>query len=161
MSNCIKVKVRRAPSAFNLTTDADQPDENGNFELIWTCSEFALNYSIYYSNYSISKVNESVNILCEGFTPSIIWPTYRFQISDWKNGTYYFKIIAYNQYGNYCSNCLKVIVSIPKENEEDPIDNRNFRFSIEVELVISFILISLLGILIFMRSRYKKCFRSM
>jgi hypothetical protein len=153
------VKIRRTPSAFILTTDAEQPDDNGNFELIWTRSEFALNYSIYYSNYSISKFNESVKNLCEGFTPSIIWPIYRYIISNWKNGTYFFKIIAYNQYGNYSSNCLRVTVNIPKEKEEDTIDNDNFRFFIEVEIIISFILISLLGILIFMRSRYKKCFR--
>ena len=114
MSNCIKVKVRRAPSPFTLTSDADQPDRDGNFELIWTNSEFSQNYSIYYSNYSISEFNESVTILYEGFIPSIIWPTYRYSISNWGNGTYFFKVVAYNQYGNQSTNCVEVIVNIPK-----------------------------------------------
>lgn len=156
MSNCIKVKVRRAPSPFTLTSDADKPDRDGNFELIWTNSEFSQNYSIYYLNYSISEFNKSVTTLYEGFILSIIWPTYRYYISNWGNGTYFFKVVAYSQYGNQSTNCVEVIVNIPKEGDKNIVDKDTNRFQINVEVWLAFILICLLGILIFIRSIYKK-----
>lgn len=160
MSNCIKVKVRRAPSSFVLTTNADQPDSDGNFELIWTRSEFSQNYSIYYSNFSFSDLNENVNILYEGFTPSFLWPTYRYQISNWQNGTYFFKVIAFNLYGNQSTNYLEVVIDIPQDEDENPIEEDRNTFRFEPEVFVLFILIGLLGILIFIRYKYKKYPRS-
>ena len=156
MSNCIKVKVRRAPFPFILTTDADQPDLDGNFDLIWTRSKFSQNYSIFYSKHFISELNESVEILYEGFKPSLVWPTYRYDISNKGNGTYFFKIVAYNQYGNQSTNCVEVIINIPKDNDDNIVDEDINRFQINKEIILLFILVCLLGILIFIGSRYKK-----
>ncbi|MFW9970500.1 MAG: hypothetical protein ACFFDF_09890 [Candidatus Odinarchaeota archaeon] len=156
ISSCIRVKVRRTPSSFILTSDADHPDLNGNFELIWTNSEFAQNYTIFYSNYSKSKINKSVIILCEGFTPSFSWPTYRYSISNWKNGTYFFKVIAYNLYGNYSANCLEIKIEIPKDSVTNPNENDRNRFEINPRFLLILFLIILLGILIFIRTKYRR-----
>jgi hypothetical protein len=70
MSNCINVEVRRAPTPFNLTSDAEVPlDIDGSFDLIWTHSEYAVNYTVFISDYEISVFNESVQELYN-FTPT-------------------------------------------------------------------------------------------
>ncbi|MFX0024502.1 MAG: SBBP repeat-containing protein [Candidatus Hermodarchaeota archaeon] len=154
-SNCIKVKVRRAPVSFQLASNANQPDLDGNFELVWNNSEFAQNYSIYYSNYSISKINNRVITLYDGFTPPFLWPNYRYQISNWQNGTYYFMVVAYNMYGNYSTNCLEIKIDIPRDPNENPVDNNN-NFEFKPEFLLPFTLIGLLVTLIIIRYKFKK-----
>lgn len=133
MSNCIHVVIRRAPESFNLTSDAGNPhDDDGSFELIWTHSEYALNYSVYISNYSISMLNDSV-IEIYNFTPSFEWPTYRYQLCDssgagLSNGTYYFIVVATNEYGEYTTECLEVVVKIPIEQSEEQGGNNIFKY---------------------------------
>jgi hypothetical protein len=159
MSNCIHVAVRRAPDHFNLTSDAGNPhDDDGSFELIWTRSEYAMNYTIYISNYSISTLNESVTEIYS-FSPSFKWPTYRYQLchcsgTGLSDGTYYFIIVASNEYGKYTSECLEVVIKIPIEQSGEDGDNDIFPY---IPQVITYVALgSLLIGLIFMHYKRRK-----
>ena len=62
-------------------------------------------YSIYVYNSYITQVNSSV-VLLEvqiGNSPYLI--------SGLLDGTYYYVVVAFNEYGNTSSNCIQVIVS--------------------------------------------------
>ena len=129
LSNCISFTVLRIPQVFNLTSDAENPDKNGKFELIWEDSEFADNYTVFKSLNYITVINETVQIEYQ-FTPPFYWPHYRFQISDCPTGTFYFKVFAFNQYGNTSSNCIKIIVKrLPEIEVYSPEDNDMFEES--------------------------------
>ncbi len=118
-SNCIHVVVRRAPTPFILTSDASTPqDSDGSFELIWEHSEYALRYEVYISNYSIIALNSSV-VKIHNFTIQFHWPLYRYNLSGLINGTYYFIVAAFNDFGEYISGCLEVIVEIIPENKPE------------------------------------------
>lgn len=155
-SNCILVKVRRIPSLFSLASNAEDPDSDGNFDLIWTRSNFTHNYTIFFSTKFIGKINQSVLPLYEEFSPSFDWPTYRYKVTDWENGTYYFKIVAYNNYGNRSSECLKIIVQIPKENQEKPEDSNNEVFKINPQLYLIAAFFVLFGILVYLKLKIHK-----
>lgn len=155
-SNCVLIKIRRTPSLFSLASNAEDPDSDGNFDLIWTKSNFTHNYTIFFSTEFIGKINRSVLRLYEGFSPPFDWPTYRYKISDWENGTYYFKIVAYNNYGNRSTECLKIIVQIPEESQEKPEDQHNevFKLNPQVYLIAAFSV--LLGILVYIKLKTRK-----
>jgi len=120
VSNSISMVVWRAPISFKLTSDAGIPvDNDGSFELIWTHSEYALNYTVFISDYHISILNESVQEIYN-FIPTFEWPTYRYNLchcsgTGLNNGTYFFLVIASNEYGKSSSECLVVEVGIPME----------------------------------------------
>ncbi|MFW9989441.1 MAG: SBBP repeat-containing protein [Candidatus Odinarchaeota archaeon] len=114
LSNSIFVNVRRAPISFELTTDANNPDEDGNFELIWTHSKYAQYYQIYFSNKSDLIITQ--NIFLDNFTSDFYWSTYRYQVNEWNNGIYDFKIVAINDYGISQTNYLEISVAIPIDN---------------------------------------------
>jgi hypothetical protein len=122
VSNNISTEVRRAPTTVTLTSDADIPvDTDGTFELVWTHSEYALNYTLFISDSPISIINDSVQELYN-FTPQFEWPTYRYNLchclgTGLTNGTYYFMVIASNEYGNSTTECLEVEVAIPVEQK--------------------------------------------
>lgn len=104
-SNCISVEVKLfPPGQFDLTTNAEFPERDGSFDLTWTQSQYAKNYSIYRSEKNITKIDSSVTKVAIGLTGT----TYSF--TEIPNGTYYYKIVALNQFGNQSSNCLKVDV---------------------------------------------------
>ena len=104
-SNCLKVSVRIPPKDFNMFTNADDPDTDGLFNLTWTKSIGADNYSVYLSNNPISILDDCVeiknNITILNYT-----------ISDILSGTYYFVIVAYNHIGFTLSDYVQVNVSI-------------------------------------------------
>ena len=154
-SNEVVISVRRTPSSFSLTTDATTPDNDGTFELSWTKSSYTAYYVLYNSSSFISKINNSVLILYN-FTPSLDLPTYRYSISDLNNGTYYYKIIAFNDYGNFSTNCTQIIVSIAPTAQE-PEDGGGGGFIFPLETVVMFIIfIGLLGFLVFVYTKHKK-----
>lgn len=93
-------------STFTLTTDADIPDLDGSFNLIWTDSLYADNYSVYFSNSYITEINSSVTLLADQNATS------PYLISGLTNGTYYFIIVAFNEFGNTSSNCIPVEVKL-------------------------------------------------
>ena len=99
--------VRGNPGPFVLSSDAESPDTDGNFNLAWTVSDGAINYIVYQHDNYIAEINGSLTPLAVETTrltlPSII---------D-SNGTYYFIIVAHNEIGDTLSNCISVVVSIP------------------------------------------------
>jgi hypothetical protein len=95
------------PGKFNLTSNSDSPDEDGKFELSWSISNEAENYSIYqYDNY-ITEIDEKLIELTKGEQ------SLSFAIDSYSNGDYYFIICAFNEYGNFTSNCIRVKVQYP------------------------------------------------
>lgn len=106
-SNCIKVLVRLAPGAFTLNSTPDIPDSDGVFDLTWTVSLRADNYSVYMYNHYISEINSSLTILAKEVLQ------YDYHISDLSNNRYYFIIVAHNTYANTTSNCITVIIGKP------------------------------------------------
>ena len=108
-SNYIEVMVRLTPGPFLLTSDAGSPDTDGNFTLSWTISQYADNYSVYYSLSSITVIDETVNLLLNRTMNQSL------DISIESDGTYYFMVIAMNKYGTVNSNNLMIVVDIPPE----------------------------------------------
>jgi hypothetical protein len=98
-SNTILIEVTNIPKIFILTSTADIPDLDGQFNLNWTESLNADNYSIY--------VNDSL------FIDSLTNLSY--YLSNLTDGNYSFYIVAFNQYGNESSNTILIeVTNIPK-----------------------------------------------
>jgi len=108
LSNCISVVVSLpGPGDFILSTNADTPDIDGIFDLVWSSSNNADNYSIYQYDKYITEINGSLAILAEEITDLSI------PLSGYTSGTYYFIVVAHNEYGETLSNCISVVVFLP------------------------------------------------
>jgi hypothetical protein len=95
------------PGDFTLSTNAGIPDIDGEFDLSWTSSTGADNYSVYQHSSIITEINDDLtNIAYQ----TAISP---FSITGLSDGTYYFILVAYNEHGTTLSNCIEVIVSKP------------------------------------------------
>jgi len=99
LSNCIEVLVGHLPMPFNLSTTANNPEPYGNYYLNWSISQYAINYSIYESNQSITELNNTI-LLAKGLTNT----SYIF--ANKTNDHYYYVILAANEYGNISSNII-------------------------------------------------------
>lgn len=104
------------PGPFNLYSDAEDPDPDGNFTLSWTPASTANNYTVYFSSHYITQINESVTaLLNESKSLALL-------ISDLAGGTYYFMVVAVNDYGNSTSNVLMIIIQDLQSSEgEEPV----------------------------------------
>ncbi|KKM16659.1 hypothetical protein LCGC14_1683620 [marine sediment metagenome] len=101
------VQSPQPPGPFNLNTDADPIDDDGIFNLNWDISEGAMNYKVYQHSSYITVINTSL-------TPLLVETTLlSLSLSGYTDGTYYFIVVAYNNYGQTISNYVKVIVQIP------------------------------------------------
>lgn len=98
-----RIKVSEPPSSFILSTDADNPDFDGEFHLIWTDSKGADNYSIYSYNNTITELNDNLTIINYQNATS---PHY-FYSEDYSI-TIYFIVVAYNKSGYTLSNCISI-----------------------------------------------------
>ncbi len=105
-SNCIYIQVKRPPSSFSLNSDAFTQDTDGNYNLTWTESFEANNYSVYTSTSFINTIGDAV-LIQEGITELNYYIIGK--ISD----EYYYMVVAFNEYGNTTSNCHSVDVKIP------------------------------------------------
>ncbi|TFG02919.1 MAG: hypothetical protein EU542_03775 [Promethearchaeota archaeon] len=94
-----------SPGGFTLWSDADDPDDDGEFTLDWSISPRFNNYSLFYSNVSADIDIESDVPWIEGITNHSVDLTL-------ENGTYYFLAVAYNNYGYAVSNYESVLVEI-------------------------------------------------
>ena len=108
LSNCVSVNIQIPPSAFTLTTDAETPDTDGSFSLIWTNSAGADNYSVYLFDRYITQINNSLTLLTDQTAGS------PFPINE-NSGIYYFIIVAINEYGMIISNCIEIEVNLPSD----------------------------------------------
>jgi hypothetical protein len=104
-SNDIHVSIP-GPGSFILSTDAKTPDKDGKFNLFWTNSERAENYSVLHYSHNIVEINDSLTFLANqtAFSP--------FSINIKKSGDYYFTVAAYNELGHTLSNNRDIIVRI-------------------------------------------------
>lgn len=113
LSNCFAMLIDYpGPGAFILTSDAENPDQDGEFNLTWTDSVGADYYSIYRSPGYITEINESVILIAD---QNAISP---FSISGLTSGGYYFVAISYNGTGNTQTNNVYVLVQIPGQIPE-------------------------------------------
>ena len=95
------------PGDFTLTSTAVDPDPTGTFNLMWTKALQADDYSVYgYSSY-ITEINGSLTLLADGITDLSLL------LSGYTDGSYYFIVVAHNDYGDTRSNCLRIDVDLP------------------------------------------------
>jgi len=97
----------KLPGNFTLTSDADDTDTDGNFNLSWTPSEGADNYSIYYSKDPITYISKRYTTLVDNYANSP-YPTL-----NTESGDYFYVTVAYNQSGETFSNNVHVSIQIP------------------------------------------------
>ncbi len=95
------------PGPFNIWDDSGgPPDDDGSFDIYCNGSIGANNYSIYYWDSYIFAWNNSLWEWDNG----IALPYF---INNMTNGTWYFIVLAFNDYGNSTSiNCISVWVEI-------------------------------------------------
>ncbi|MFX1572639.1 MAG: ABC transporter substrate-binding protein [Promethearchaeota archaeon] len=104
----LQTLASRLPGSFQLTSDAGNPDTDGNIRLDWTSSDNADNYSLYTYHRYISEINASITSL---EYQNAISP---YTISRLSTGDYYYIVIAYNSYGQTESNVLQIVIKLPK-----------------------------------------------
>jgi hypothetical protein len=102
------------PGHFTLTSTADDPDDDGDFDLTWTASSGALTYAIYQYDSYITEINGSLTLIAAGVTDLTN------SLSSYTNGTYYFIVVANNSYGETLSNCIQIVVEIPPSEAAEP-----------------------------------------
>jgi len=100
-----------SPSSFTLSSDADNPDDDGIFNLKWTKSESAEEYSIY-----IEK-NGSIEEYAAGLTDRT------YTVIALSNGIYIFEVEAINKQGTTLSNEINVTVEISPWYQDISNDN--------------------------------------
>ena len=99
-SNEIAVNIQipsPPPNPFTLTSDADNPDTDGNIMLFWSSSAYTDVYSVYFDNV----------LLKSGITNRY------YNVKIYADGSYDFKVVALNDYGQTTSNEITVNVEIP------------------------------------------------
>jgi len=94
------------PGDIALSSDAGTPDIDGNFNLIWTVSLGADNYSLYRYGSPITEINGSLALIADQTATS------PFLILGLIDGEYYFVVVAHNQYGDTISNNIHITVQI-------------------------------------------------
>ena len=114
---------RATPDPFSLSSDAGSPDDDGTFTLTWSLANGADNYSVYQHSGYITEINGSLTLLADEITDLNL------ALNGYSDGTYYFKIVAHNEYGDTLSNCINVIVQIPYDHDilvylEVPLDGK-------------------------------------
>ena len=117
-------------SSFTLTSDAETPEYDGDFNLNWENPGNAINYTIYTHNSSITQINNTLNIL--GITTSRSFP-----ITGLTDGIYYYLILARNEKYNLSSNCLKVEVESSNDITGGTIFGYNFQSLYSIILFVS------------------------
>lgn len=121
VSNEVNVTIARMPIAFTLSTNIQGIDVDGNFSLTWTRSVYSTSYDIYQFNSTITIINDSVELIYS-YLITVDKESYTFNVKNARNGTSYYCIQAINAQGSCLSNCVKVIVSLPKEYLNDNSD---------------------------------------
>jgi WD40 repeat protein len=100
------------PEDFSTSIVADDPDTDGAFNLYWSESVNADNYSIFHYDKYIEQINASLDLVEGGITEPYEFDN-QYPISGIATGTHYYRIVAYNEYGYTVSYCRSVIVSLP------------------------------------------------
>jgi len=154
-SNNVKITIDKYPHSFELTSDSERPDLDGIFNLIWTESKNADNYSIYMYHNFIIDINTSLTLIKSYHLSRFI----KIDVSE--EGTYYFIIVSHNRFGNNHSNCLKIVVDYWQEPDQDSSDDElpktPPKLNIWLILIIATIIIStIVGIMILLYLKKKR-----
>ncbi len=107
INNLVADYSHQLPGDFVLSSNADDPDTDGAFDISWTSSVGVDNYSLYMSNESITYVSKKHTLIAKQDVNSTV------PISGLRTGAYYFTIVAYNETGQTFSNNINVSVQIP------------------------------------------------
>ncbi len=102
------IPIETEPTDFLLSSDTNGFDSDGNFNLSWTQSIFADNYSIYVWDHCITKINSSLTRLEKGLEDL------NYSIIGYSNGTYFFAVVAFNNFSNVTSNCINITLDATK-----------------------------------------------
>jgi peptide/nickel transport system substrate-binding protein len=102
----VNIEIPGPPAPFTLSSDAGNPDPDGDFTLTWTPSNSADNYSLYIYSSLITEINGSLTLLLDEVTDL------SYGASGYSDGTYYFAVVAKNAYGTTLSNNIEVIVEL-------------------------------------------------
>ena len=102
--NCITVVVGLTTGGLALSSNAETPDNDGTFDLNWTASSGANNYSVYRHSSYITEINGSLTLLADEIIDLTLG------LSGYTDGRYYFIVVARNNYGDTFSNCISVTV---------------------------------------------------
>ena len=94
------------PEPFTLSSDAEDPDDDGTFTLSWTESIGVENYSVYEHSSFITEITEDLILLANDIVDL------SFPLEGYSDGTYYFIVVAHNENGDTLSNCIQVDVDI-------------------------------------------------
>jgi hypothetical protein len=113
LSNNIQITIAIPPGPFVLTSNAASPDGDGGFQLSWSASTEALNYTVYMHSNFITEINETVQEIASEIT--VLSHT----ITGLGNGTYYFVVVAANPIGDTFSNNVMIQVEITSEIDEE------------------------------------------
>jgi len=97
------------PDAFSLDDTAGDPDTDGKFDLYWTDSERADNYSVFRYHKKITSINESLILIYNQTTAT------SFHVTGLSNRKYYFAVAAYNKMGYTLSNSVYISVQSPPD----------------------------------------------
>ncbi len=89
-----------------LYSNAGNPDNDGTFDLTWTESPGARNYSIYRHSSYISEINGSLTLLASEITDLSLG------LSEYADGTYYFIVEAHYDQDDVLLNCITVVVGL-------------------------------------------------
>ena len=96
------------PGDFTLYTNANGTSEN--FDLFWTVSSNAANYTVCMANASITIIDDAIMTLGALTTvvEGLVNRTYPITILT--DGIYYFVVTAFNEYGNNTSNVIGISI---------------------------------------------------
>lgn len=95
------------PGSVSISSDADNPDSNGDFNVTWVPTAYTDNCSLYVSSSLITEINGGVTLLLDEVSETT------YEANAYSSGTYYFLVVAKNENGNSTSSNLLVNVDIP------------------------------------------------
>ena len=116
INDLVEDNSHKLPGNFTLSSDADEIDTDGSFNLSWTPSGGADSYLIYYSEDPITYISKRYTTLVNNDADS------PYSILDLNSGEYYFAVVAYNQTGQTFSNSIHITVERPTQEPQKPFD---------------------------------------
>jgi hypothetical protein len=135
LSNCIYVTIKtEVPEPFILSSSAEFPDRDGNFNLIWTISIGANNYSVFTSSSDITELDGNQTLLSQDATSP-------YTITGLSSDVYYYIVVAYNKHGYRLSNSVSIVVIIEEANGDGTIPGYQIFLLIAILGLVSSILV--------------------
>ncbi len=94
------------PGEVILNTSAQEPDLDGVFNLTWTQIGVANNYTLYEHHEPIMEINQDLTILATNITNKT------YTMIRQENEVLFYKLVAFNRYGNSSSSYLSINVHL-------------------------------------------------